>query len=219
MASSAEAYRAALAVIRTRSCHGERRSARLSSLPTLSHSWVVVAWRLSGTEQPVTCREGLHRGRGRGRAPCRRRRPAGPAHLPGETTALDLFGTALRRAGPGPRAAPAGHRRGRPGRHLAPNCPEWTLLQHAAAQISAILVPINPPTEPVPSRRPGTNDKSAQMIHFECRGGTRRPAGVGRRGRDLGSPWRKLGNRSRSRIPGGRHTVARYSSHARGKPS
>ena len=29
----------------------------------------------------------------------------------------------------------------------APNCPEWTLLQYAA-QISAILVPINPPTEP-----------------------------------------------------------------------
>ena len=30
----------------------------------------------------------------------------------------------------------------------ASNCPEWTLLQYAAAQISPILVPINPPTEP-----------------------------------------------------------------------
>ena len=27
---------------------------------------------------------------------------------------------------------------------LAPNCPEWTILQYAAAEIGAILVPINP---------------------------------------------------------------------------
>jgi fatty-acyl-CoA synthase len=27
----------------------------------------------------------------------------------------------------------------------APNCPEWTLLQYATAEIGAILVPINPP--------------------------------------------------------------------------
>src|SRR5215469_6004558 len=27
---------------------------------------------------------------------------------------------------------------------LAPNCPEWTLLQYATAQVGAILVPINP---------------------------------------------------------------------------
>ena len=37
----------------------------------------------------------------------------------------------------------------------APNCPEWTLLQYAAAQISAILVPINPPTEPCRRAAPG----------------------------------------------------------------
>ena len=127
-------------------------------------------------------------------------------------------GTAPRRAGLGPRAAPPGHRRGRPGRHLGAELP--------GVDTPAIRRPDQrdlgadqPADRTVPSRRLGTNDKSAQMIHFKCPGGTRRPAGAGRRGRNLGSPWRKLGNRSRSSIPGGRHTVARYSSHARGKPS
>jgi Acyl-CoA synthetases (AMP-forming)/AMP-acid ligases II len=43
----------------------------------------------------------------------------------------------------------------------APNCPEWTVLQYATAEIGAILVPINPATAPTNSRTWSTRRASA----------------------------------------------------------